>query len=188
MLKRSEIIKKLESALDSERFKHSLRVEKAAVALAQKHGVSVKKASQAALLHDYARKYDRNSLLKEAKKLMVKIDDISRFEPKLLHADISAILAQRDFGISDKEVLSAIRKHTVGSPRMTKLEKIIYLADHVEEGRDISGLKQLRKLALRNLNKAIVESTSESLAFLLKKGAPINSGTIQTRNYYLLNK
>ncbi len=188
MLKRSEIIKKLQSALDPERFEHSLRVEKVAVALAQKYGVSVKKASQAALLHDYARKYDRNGLLKQAKRLKVKIDEVSRFEPKLLHADIGAILAQRDFGIKDKEVLNAIRKHTVGSPRMTKLEKIIYLADHVEEGRDISGLKQLRKLAMRNLDKAIVESTSKSLSFLVKKGAPINAGTIQTRNYYLLNQ
>lgn len=185
MPKRAVIIKRLKESLDTERFEHSLRAEKIAVALARKYGVSIKKASQAALLHDYARKFERKELLKQARRFKLKLDPVSVFEPKLFHAELSALLAKRDFGINSKEILGAIKKHTLGAPRMSKLDKIIYLADHIEEGRNFSGVKSIRSLAVRDLDKAIAESTSNKLKYLLKKGLPIHPGTIKTRNYYL---
>jgi HD superfamily phosphohydrolase YqeK len=36
------------------------------------------------------------------------------------------------------------------------------------------------------LDRAVAESTSNMLKFLLKKGLPIHPGTVQTRNYYVL--
>lgn len=182
---RAVILKKLKADLDQPRFEHSLRVEKTAVALARRHGVSVKGASLAALLHDYARKYSRAELRKLARRFKLTIDPVSRFEPKLFHADLSALLAKLDFKVSDKAVLAAIRKHTVGAPRMSKLEKIIFLADHIEEGRNFSGVAKVRKLAAKDLDAAVAESASNSLNYLLKKGLPIHPGTVATRNYYL---
>ena len=186
--RRKEILKKLRETLDRERFEHSLRVEKTAIALARKYGVSTQKASLAALLHDYSRKYSRKRLLTQAKKLKLKIDPVSRFEPKLLHAELSALLAKRDFGITSEPILRAIRKHTIGTPKMTKLEKIIYLSDHVEEGRNFPGVKKTRSLAMKDLDRAIMESTSQMLKYLLEKNLPLHPGTIRTRNYYLLKK
>ncbi|MGB9612864.1 MAG: phosphohydrolase, partial [Candidatus Margulisiibacteriota bacterium] len=75
--------------------------------------------------------------------------------------------------------------HTTGAPSMTKLEKIIYLADHIEEGRIFLGVNKLRKLAFQNLNLAILESTSMMLQYLLDEKLPIYPKTIETRNYYL---
>ncbi len=186
MPERKEIIKALKETLGPERFEHSLRVEKIAVALARKYRVSTKKAGLAALLHDYSRKFTREELLKQAKKFGLKIDPIRKFEPKLFHAELSALLVKRDFGITSPEILEAIKKHTVGAPKMTKLEKIIYLSDHIEEGRDFCGVKKTRRLAFKNLDQAVIESTSNMLEYLLKEGLPIYPGTIQTRNYYLL--
>lgn len=186
MRDRNKIIKKLKEALAPDRFKHSLRVEKIALALAKQHGISPQKTSLAALLHDYARQYSRPELLKQAKRFKLKIDKISRFEPKLLHAELSAILARRDFGVNSKQVLGAIRKHTVGAPKMNKLEKIIYLADHLEEGRNYAGVKRIRSSANRNLDKAIAESSTSMLKHLLEAGLPIHPATIETRNYYLI--
>ncbi len=185
---RKDIIKKLEKVLDRERFEHSLRVEKIAVKLAQKHRVSRTKASTAALLHDYARQYTRRQLLRVARKFKIKIDPVSLYEPKLLHAELSALLAKRDFRIGSREILGAIAKHTIGAPKMSKLEKIIYLADHIEEGRDFSGVRKVRKLAAKDLNGAIIESASNMLRFLLQKELPIHPGTIRTRNHYLLKQ
>ncbi|MFH1684639.1 MAG: bis(5'-nucleosyl)-tetraphosphatase (symmetrical) YqeK [Candidatus Margulisiibacteriota bacterium] len=184
---RAFILKKLKANLDRSRFEHSLRVEKTAVTLARRHGVSVIKASLAALIHDYARKYSRVELLKQARRFKIKIDPVSQFEPKLLHAELSALLAKKDFKILDKQVLAAIRKHTVGAPKMSKLDKIIFLADHIEEGRSFSGVRKVRRLATKDLDGAVAESAANSLKYLLKLGLPICSGTIQTRNYYLLN-
>lgn len=184
--RRKDILEKLKGSLDPERFEHSLRVEKTAVALARRFGVSVKKASLAALLHDYSRKYARKELLKQARRFKLGIDPIRKFEPKLFHAELSALLAKKDFGITSKQILGAIKKHTIGTPSMSKLEKIIYLADHIEEGRNFAGVRKTRSLALKDLDQAIVESSSIMLKFLLKKKLPIHPGTVQTRNYYLL--
>jgi len=184
--KRAEILEKLKRDLDPKRFKHCVRAEATAVSLAKKHGVSIKLASIAALLHDYARKFSRSDLLKQAIKFRLKIDAIGKFEPKLFHAELSALLARQEFGITSFQILNAIKKHTVGSPKMTTLEKIIYLSDHIEAGRSFSGVKRLRKLAFTNLDRAVVESASNMLLFLLGQGLPIYPGTIATRNYYLL--
>lgn len=186
MPKRAVILKKLREDLDTERFKHSLGVEKTAVALAKRYGVSAKKASLAALLHDYARKFSREELLRQARRFKLNVDPVSKFEPKLLHAELSALLAERDFKVVSGEILAAIKKHTIGAPGMNKLEKIIYLADHIEEGRNFSGVKKIRSLAAADLDQAIIESTSNKLRYLLEKRLPIHPGTIQTRNYYLL--
>lgn len=186
MKRRALIIKKLKQELDPARFKHSLGVEKTALALARRYRVSKQKTSLAALLHDCARKYDRPALLRQAKKFGLKIDPVSRFEPKLFHAELSALLAKQDFGIRSAEILNAIRKHTLGAPGMRKLEKIIFLADHIEEGRDFAGVKKLRQLAGRDLDQAIVASTSLTLKHLLAKGLPVHPGSIRTRNHYLL--
>ena len=187
-MKRSKIIIQLKKALDKQRFEHSLRVEKVAITLARQHGISIKATSQAALLHDYARKYSGQELIGQAKKFKIKISPLQEFAPKLLHAELSARLAKQEFGIKTKAILNAISKHTVGSPKMTTLEKIIYVADHIEEERSFPGINKLRRLAKKNLDQAVLESSTIMIRYLLAKGAPIFSGTISTRNYYLLKR
>ena len=184
-IRRGEIIARLKATLDRERFEHSLRVEQVAQSLGKKWKVSRALLSPAALLHDCARRFGRPQLLKEAKKLCIMIDPVSRLEPKLLHAEIGARLAQKEFGIKSAAVLSAIRRHTIGAEKMSRLDKIIYLADHIEEGRDFGEVAKIRKLAYQDLDRAIALSTSNMIAFLLEQGLPIHAGTVATRNYYI---
>ena len=188
MPERSEIVNQLKAALDAERFEHSLRVEKTALALGKKWGVSREKIIPAALLHDCARRYDRRRLLKEAGKIGLEIDPIRRFEPKLFHAEISAYLAEKEFGIRSKAVLQAIRRHTVGAAGMSKLDKVIYLADHIEEGRDFAGVKKIRALAFKDLDRAVLLSTGNMIRYLVDFGLPIYPGTVETRNYFALKR
>lgn len=185
MPKRNEIIKRLKETLDRERFDHSLRVEKIALKLGKKYRVDPKKISLAALLHDCARRYGRKELLKVAKKLGLAIDPVRRFEPKLFHPEIGMQLAKAEFGVRSAEVLRAIRNHTTGADRMTKLEKIIYLADHIEEGRDFKGVGNLRNLAFKDLDRAVFESSSAMLRYLLDKKLPIYPETVRTRNSFI---
>lgn len=182
---RAEIIKKLKETLDRQRFAHSLRVEKIALALGKKWKVAKNKIILAALLHDCARRYNRKELLRIARKIGLEIDAIRKSEPKLFHAEISAYLAKKEFGIKDPKVLQAIKLHTLGATGMSKLEKIIYLSDHIEEGRRYAGVKKVRSLTFKNLDKAMVESTSAMLNYLLRKKVPIYPTLLETRNYYL---
>ncbi len=185
MLNRQEIIKKLKETLGPARFEHSLRVEKVALALGKRHRLSQKKISPAALLHDCARRYDRKGLLKKARAMGLTIDPVKRGEPKLFHGEIGARLAKEEFGVKAPAILNAIRRHTTGTPGMSKLEKIIYLADHIEEGRDFPGIRGLRALAFKDLDQAVFESASSMLKFLLGKKLPIHPETLRTRNYYI---
>lgn len=158
---------------------------KTALALGKKHRLSEDKLRTAALLHDCAKYYSRTQFFRAAKKLGLKFDPVKRLEPKLFHAEVSAALAKNEFGVRNTAVLKAIKRHTTGAPGMSKLEKVIYLADHIEEGRDFDGVKKLRALAFRDLDKAIAASASKTLDFLIKSNLPIHPETVATRNYYL---
>ncbi len=186
MPSREKIIAKLRVTLDPERFEHSLRSEKIALALAKKYHVDQPSAATAALLHDCARRWDRPGLLKQARKLGLVIDPIRKLEPKLFHGEIGAWLARHEFGVRSKAVLDAIANHTTGRPKMSKLEKVIYLADHLEEGRDYAGVDKLRRLAFKDMDRAIFESTSAAIGWLAHKGLPLYVPSVETRNYYLL--
>lgn len=185
MPNRRQIIKKLKATLDPERFEHSLRVEKIALALGKRYRVSQKNISLAALLHDCARRYDRKGLLKKAREMGLAVDAVKRSEPKLFHGEIGARLAGKEFGVKAPDIPNAIRRHTTGAPGMSKLEKIIYLADHIEEERNFRGVHKLRSLAFKDLDQAVFEAASSMLRFLLSKKLPIHPETLRTRNYYL---
>ena len=84
--------------------------------------------------------------------------------------------------LEDEEILSAIRWHTTGKENMTKLEKIIYIADMIEPSRDFDGVEELRKVTLENLNKGVLMGLTQTIKFLLKKGSLIDLNTIKARN------
>jgi predicted HD superfamily hydrolase involved in NAD metabolism len=186
MMDEKNIAEKLRKLLGPSRFKHSLRVREKVLHLSKFHRIDLKKAAIAGLLHDAARFLDRKGLLKFAEKIKLKIDPISRIEPKLLHAPISARIARKKFGIRDKQILRAIATHTLGRKRMTMLEKIVYVADHTEEGRSHAGVRKARKLAKSDLDKAIVAISSSMIKYLLNNDLPVHPATFEVRNFYLL--
>lgn len=178
--------RRLSELLPKERYEHSLSVEKVALDLARHYGISPEKASIAGLLHDSARGLGSPGLIKKAEEIGLHIDPIQRFEPKLLHAPLSAYIAKTEFGITDPEILLAIERHTVGAEDMSPLEKVIYLADHIEPGRDYEDVEKIRSLAYKNMDKAIAQCASSMIKALIRKGLPVYPLTVTTRNYYIL--
>jgi predicted HD superfamily hydrolase involved in NAD metabolism len=186
MDEQSLIKAKLKELLPRDRYEHSLRVERSALALAKHYRVPVSKASTAALLHDCSRFLSPGQMLAKAIALGLKVGRTEKFQPKLLHARLSAIFARKLFKVTDRQVLTAIERHTVGAEKMSCLDQIIYLADHIEEERDYQGVHEVRKLAYRDINAAVAASTSHMIAALLKKGLPVFEETVKTRNAHLL--
>lgn len=62
--------------------------------------------------------------------------DVERENPFLLHAKLGAFLAMHKYHVEDEEIIGAILVHTTGKPGMTLLDKILYVADYIEPGRD----------------------------------------------------
>jgi predicted HD superfamily hydrolase involved in NAD metabolism len=180
------IKKQLKKILPKERFEHSSRVVKFAEELAKKHGVSLEKARTAALLHDCSRFLKGKEYLSAARRHGIKIKNVYKFVPKLAHAELSAVFAKKKFKIKNEDILRAIKNHTFGRPNMGMLEKIIYLADHIEEGRNYKEAKLIRKIAFSNLDKAIIATCNAVLKFLMKKKSLICEETIKTRNSFII--
>lgn len=178
--------KKLKQMLPLERFMHVLRSVKIAESIAKLHGANSRQVEVGALLHDCSRFMNPKDMLAEARRLGLKIDKIQRFEPKLLHAELSAYYARRRFGIKNQGILNAIRSHTVGNNNMSLLDKIVYLADHIEEDRNYKGVKRVKTLANKNLDQAIVESLNITIKHLIELGMPVHEQTIKTRNSLIL--
>jgi predicted HD superfamily hydrolase involved in NAD metabolism len=104
--------------------------------------------------------------------------------PHLLHADVSAIVARDEFGITNPEILQAIADHTLGRPGMGQMSCIVFLADTLEAGRgDTPELQALRELSYRDLHQAVWRACDYSLQYLLSTHCLIHPRTILTRNW-----
>ncbi len=122
----------LKENLYEERYIHSIGVMEAAVELAEMFDMDVEKARLTGLLHDAAKCFSNEKLLEIIHEHIPEVHECELLNYKTLHAPVSAYLAKEKFGISDSEILDAIRWHTLGRCGMTKFEKIIFLADKIE--------------------------------------------------------
>jgi predicted HD superfamily hydrolase involved in NAD metabolism len=182
-----EIRYKLQGTLSPKRFSHSLGVMETSVKLASQFGVDVKKAEIAGLLHDCARELENEEVLKLCKEHNIEVDDVCEHEPKLLHGPVGAVVARKEYGIEDEEILGAIYCHTTGRKNMNALDKIIFLADYVEPGRDFSGVEKVREVVFEDLDKGMVVSLISIIKHLVKKKQLIQKDTIDTWNFIITN-
>jgi predicted HD superfamily hydrolase involved in NAD metabolism len=83
-------------------------------------------------------------------------------------------MAEHDYGIDDEAVLRAIRLHSTGEAGMSQLEKIIFLADYTEPMRKFSGLKELRALAERDLDRAFRRALDMKFGHVEGQGRPLH--------------
>lgn len=121
----------LRKNLNEERYEHSLGTAEAAYSLAEKNGIDKDKAYFTGLIHDCAKCMPKEESLDILKTLELCEGEFEN--PKTHHAPIGAYVAQKEFGINDEEILSAIRWHTIGKKDMSLFEKIIFLADKIEQ-------------------------------------------------------
>ena len=178
----------LEQTLSKKRFQHSCNVARAAKQLAQRYGADQEKAYFAGLVHDICKEMPFD----EQRRLMLAgdfaPDEAELHSRKLWHGIAGAYYIQTEFGVADREILNAVRFHTVGRPGMTLLEEIIYIADMISDERDYKGVAKMRKLAYENLQTAMLTALSDAIGSVLKKEGLIPQYTIAAYNGYLLRQ
>ena len=136
---------------------HVYRTAEMARTLAERHGVDPDRAELAALLHKVAHPYRDAELLARAEYFEVPVSATEARVPRLLHGKIGAEILRHEWGITDEELLQAVRHYVAGSPRMGTLEKIVFLADKLEPDRDkfYGDLDPIRALAMTDLDAAV---------------------------------
>lgn len=176
----------IKSKLSENRYNHCINVANAAVDLAIKYDVDVNKAQTAGLIHDITKEMPFEEQKKLINNFNFKLNPIEEVAPKLWHAISGAIYAEYVLNIKDKDIIKAIKYHTTAEKNMTKLEKIIYIADFISEERDYPGVQELRRLAYIDLDLCVLEGLKFSLTDLAKRNLLIHQNTFEAYNQMLL--
>jgi predicted HD superfamily hydrolase involved in NAD metabolism len=184
---RKEALEIVKTALTEHRYQHTLGVMETAVTLAITFGADAKKAELAAIFHDYAKFRPKDEM-----KLIITQQHMDplllEHESELWHAPVGAYLVEMEVGIKDTEILQAIKSHTSGRVGMTLLEKIIFLADYIEPGRNFPGVEEVREIAKKDLNQAVIQTLVNTMQFLMKRKFKVFPETLHTYNWLVETK
>ncbi len=197
----SKIRKEMKKTLEPKRYEHTLSVTYTAANLAALYGEDVGRALTAGMLHDCAKcmsyKKQRELCIRNHVQLSEPEKKHGEFCP-VLHAKAGAVLAKEKYGVKDEDILNAIFYHTTGRPKMSALEKIIYIADYIEPcRRHVKGSTETagddvfaaaRRAAFRDLDEALLIILGNTLAYLRNKDFKIDPMTQVTYDYYSGNR
>jgi nicotinate-nucleotide adenylyltransferase len=178
-------VEELRGMLSPSRFEHSRCVGRLAGALARRWGLDEGKALLAGLLHDCGRSVPvpRMGAYAKARKLRVPaLTQTARQNPVALHAHISEDLCRRRFKISDREVLSAVRKHTLADAVMSPLDRLLYVADCCSADRTYPEAAGLRKLAFDDLDEAARACMANKIRWCVEDGKWLHPLTLTAWN------
>jgi predicted HD superfamily hydrolase involved in NAD metabolism len=183
----SAMLQKVKKRLPENRYNHVLGVLGTAVELAKRFNVPEEKAQVAAILHDVAKFSDRQWM--QSVIISQKMDPLLLdYHAELWHAPVGAYVASYEFGVSDEDVLNAIRYHTTGRAGMSDLEKIIYVADMVEPNRKFTGVDELRQLKEQGLDVMMEACIKHSIEFLVSKNQPVFPDSLKCCEYFTKQK
>lgn len=175
----------LKENLNEERYNHSIGTMEQAVELAGMLNLNQEKARIAGLMHDCAKCFPNDKLLKIIHDELTDVQDYELVNYKTLHAPVSAYIAKTEFGITDPEILSAIRWHTLGKVEMTDFEKMIFLADKIEKNTRNQEFRNecMALITLKNgLSLAMFRCYQETIKSLVDRKLAICHITISVYN------
>ncbi len=169
-MNRKEIKAEMKSVMSDKKYQHSLRVEECALRLAKKYKLNEKKVSKAALLHD-----------------------IGYFVgPKSSNIELSHATRSVDWclkhGIDSNKILNAIKYHTTGNENMDMYAKVLFVADKIESDRRYKGVDAIRKMAFKNIDKAILMIIENTEKYLQSKNKKIHVDTVKLYRKLILNE
>lgn len=149
------------------RFVHTIGVSYTSCSLAMRYGIDINKAFLAGFLHDVAKGIEDSKLIDFCKENNVDIPEVCYLKPFLLHGPAGRVIAKNMLGIDDEDILSAIEFHTTGRPGMSLLEKIVFVADYIEPGRNKApNLEYIRKLAFENIDSCVIKILEDTFSYL----------------------
>lgn len=181
----TELKGKLHYMLSPKRFAHTRGVAEEAYKLADLYDIDQNTAYLAGLLHDCAKDLSTEETLEKCKQYGVELDKVLKAQPDLIHSFLGAAIAEHEYGITDEDILNAIRYHTTGRENMSTLEKIIYLADFFEPNRrPFDGIDTIRALAYSDLNKAMDFALNHTIDYNNKKNRMIHPLSLAAAVYY----
>ena len=181
--------KLLKSRLLEKRYIHSLNVADSARELADKYGCDQEKAYFAGLVHDIMKNASEEEQLQIMEKGGIILSRTEKVNKKLWHAMAGEAYLRVEMGISDEDVLNAVRYHTTGRAGMSLLEKVVYIADYISAERDYEDVNVMRELSTNEgLDEAALYALKYSFRSLSKKEKLIHTDSVEYYNELIMER
>ena len=183
------------SRMSERRYRHTLGVEAAVTVLGEQLCPErTLELRAAALLHDIAKELPREEQTALLLELGLYTEEIP-LAYELAHGYLAPYFIERDFPeLASEDILLAVRYHTTGRADMSTFEKILFLADYIEEGRTYADCALVREFFFSNVGKikkerlldeAVLLVMDKTLGYLMKHGFYIALDTVLARNSVL---
>ncbi len=186
--------------MSEKRYRHTLGVEKKAAELAAVYAPEKTALLRAAaLLHDLTKELPAEEQILLCRRFGVSVPRDCLESPKLFHSLTASLLIPEEFPLyADPALLQAVARHTAGHPRMMLCDKLLYLADWIEDTRTFPGCVKLRTYYEKKIRKADTEakrlaaldqvmlrSFDVMIREILAEKRPLALITVETRNALL---
>ena len=168
--------------LPEERFIHVLSTARLSKKIALGNKINANRAYVAGILHDIAKGLSKEEIYQ----IVLRNYPSKLKNPEFsYHAYASAYIAKYQFGITDKKILKAIENHCIATKSMSKLDKIIYCADKLEESRPFAKtLEDIRKLSYDDIDSCFVEVLKDQYKYLVSTNKKVDKAIIRNIEYY----
>ncbi|RVU72420.1 MULTISPECIES: bis(5'-nucleosyl)-tetraphosphatase (symmetrical) YqeK [Lactobacillus] len=186
-LSSDEIIAKEKANMDDKRFQHCVRVSETSRKLARLNDYDEDKAALAGFVHDYAKQVPVEEY-REVIKTQGFDPDLLNWNRAIWHGIVGTYFIKRDLKITDPEILQAVWRHTTADVEMTTLDKIVFMADFIEPGRDFPGVDEARKITFANLDEGVGYQLAHTLEFLIEQRNKIYPRTLAAYNVWSINQ
>lgn len=174
----------LRQNLSAKRFHHSLCVADAAKRLAEINGADPDKCYLSGLLHDICKEMPKQEQLELVMRSEYEVSEIEIRAPKTHHAIAGAVFVKERYGITDPDILTPIRWHTVGKGGMNLYEQILYMADLISDERDYKDAEFIREITYSDLTRGLYEAFKFMVKDNVKKCRLIPQATLDAYNEY----
>jgi predicted HD superfamily hydrolase involved in NAD metabolism len=181
---RDVVVNRMKEQMSDFRVSHCLRVEKEARGLAAENNLNVEKAGLAGLLHDFAKERPDEEFIEVIKNKNLD-QELLNYGNAIWHGIVGAEIIKDELNVYDEDVLNAIRRHTVGSTKMTGIDKCVFIADFIEPARDFPGVDDARKYTEESLDAGVTFELKHSVQHLVDKNRQIYPDTFVSYNYWI---
>ena len=152
----------------------------------------------AALLHDITKEMSCDEHLSLMQSHGIDIDLYRDQSYKIYHSLTASLIIPEEYcDFADDELIRAVGVHTTGCPDMTISDKLLYLADYIEDTRTFEDCVKLREFfwsgikrvedKLEHLDRTLLLSFDMTIRDLIDGNKVISDNTVAARNSLLLS-
>ena len=194
---------RVKGLMSEKRYVHTCAVERMVVRLGELYCPElIPELRAAALLHDITKEETLENQLQLCEKFDIILEPTATLAPKTLHARTAAAIIPEKFPeFATETVIRAVRWHTTGCDDMQIVDKLVYLADYIDDSRKFIDCVRLREIfwgadpaamdedtRLAHLRDVLILSFDMTIRGLLEDGVPISLYSIMARDQLLLER